>query len=160
MSNSLLFFLYIGHLYVDALCIGIVQNLKTRLELFDVCSKQKGCLCVPHRQTWANLFSAFRNMMFSTDMGLWTIFCSADVIKSTFESWELLLMPLSLMLSQENDLPEFFSIPLSLTYALRFVSFLLSCNLWGTPLLKSPQIYRLFFSSFTIRERHIRLHRL
>lgn len=43
-----------------------------------------------------------------------------------------------LMLSQENDLPGFFSITLSLTYALRFVSLLLFCNLLGTPLSNSP----------------------
>ena len=123
-------------------------------------AKKKGCLRVPHRQTWANLFGAFRNMMFSTDMGWWTVFCSADVIKSTFESWELLLMPLSLMLRQENYLPEFFFYPSFLdlcTYGL-----FLSCFpvISEVLLLKSPQIYRLFFSSFTIRERHIRLHRL
>lgn len=28
----------------------------------------------------------FRELMFNTDLGLWTIFCSAEVIKSTLES--------------------------------------------------------------------------
>lgn len=65
---------------------------------------KKDCLHFTHGQRWANLFSVFRNMMFCTDRGLWTIFCSAEVIKNTLETWELLLIP-SLMLSQENDLP-------------------------------------------------------
>lgn len=44
-----------------------------------------------HRQRWANLFLLnsecdFTKMMLPTDMALWTIACSVEVIKSTFES--------------------------------------------------------------------------
>lgn len=40
----------------------------------------------PTQSQMGEFIKAFRKMMFSTDMGLWTIFCSAEVIKSNFES--------------------------------------------------------------------------
>lgn len=76
----------------------------------------------------------------------WTVFLSAEVIKSTFESWELLLMPLSLMLSQENDLPFFFfsypSFPWLMHLALFLSCFAVISQVVPCQIL--PQIYSLF----------------
>lgn len=49
--------------------------------------KKRSCFLALHRQAQANLFTlncvcAFRRIMFSINVSLWTIFCLAEVIKT------------------------------------------------------------------------------
>lgn len=120
VSTVLLFQLFITFYYseiskihaVDASFIDIAQNLKHVLScLMYATNKKPVSMSHTGRDGWIysdRILDMLLGWSYSALIWASGLFCPAEVIKSTFESWELLLMPLSLMLSQENDIPEFF----------------------------------------------------
>lgn len=127
-------------------------NLKMQSEPFDLCSKQKR-LCTSQTET-----GKFIQCFLEHDVQCW--YGLADYIFSQLRWLKALFMRITAYASQHQPRKLstsfffFFPIPLSFTYALRFVSLLLFSNLSGTPLFE----FSLFFSFPAIRERRISLH--